>query len=605
MKRFVHLLNYFLLLLNLLFPELSQAQSSVYHTPDQVQEWIKQIEASHPGIVTSVKIASSPGERPLNVIRIGKELKPDMETVPSIFVGANLEGNRPLTTEGAIFLAETILSDPAHIDSLNWYIIPLGNPDAAARFFETPLYEDPRNDMPTNDDRDDQTDEDGVNDLNGDGWISRMRVIDPAGEWIISDKDPRLMRKADPQKGEQGVYSVYTEGNDEDGDGEFNEDGPGGTNVGVNFPQFFKHFTTSGGLFPGSAPEAYGIMKFVFEHPDIAMIVSLGSTNWCYTPPKGERKGEKDLNKISLSERQARQFNLNTNRIYTITELVEIFKVENPQSNIDEGILAGYLDLGAVLNPQEGDLVFYKKYAKAYKSYLKEKGVQEERIEPAPAPDGSLELWGYFQVGVPVFSMDLWGMNKIDTAKSDAETGQSELALDQAMLAFADNHPEHKGFVEWKAFDHPTLGSVEIGGFVPYFGTTPPGEWADSLLQIQIPWIFQLARELPSLHIYEVKTSEKGNGIYQLDIWTENRSFIPFPTNMGKRNMQPAPAILSVEGEQIEFVSGYRRTPITSIEGHSRIKTTLIIQKEKPGKITLKLDSKTAGHDELTINIGG
>jgi hypothetical protein len=339
-------------------------------------------------------------------------------------------------------------------------------------------------------------------------------------------------------------------------------------------------------------------MKFVFEHPNIAMIVSLGSTNWCYTPPKGGRKGEADLNNIRLSERQARQFNLNQNRTYTLTELVEIFKAENPQSNVDESILAGYLDLGAALNPQEGDLLFYNKYAKAYKSYLKEKGVQQERIEPAPAPDGSMELWGYFQVGVPVFSLDLWAMNRTDTSKS-------ELALEEAMLAFADDHPEYKGFVEWKTFDHPTLGTVEIGGFVPYFGTTPPGEWADSILQLQIPWIFELARELPDLHIYEVKTSEKGNGIYQLDIWMENRSFIPFPTQMGKRNMQPAPAVLSLEGEQIEFVSGYRRTPISSIGGNARIKTTLIIQKEKPGKITLKLDSVTAGHDQVTLNIGG
>ena len=598
MKRSIHLLNYFLLLTIQAIPGFSQSRFTAYHTPDQVQTWIKKIETSQPGIVSSVTIATSPGERPLQVIRIGKELATEMEKVPSIFVGANLEGNRPLATEGAIFLAETILSDPAHIDSLIWYIMPLGNPDAAARFFEPPLYEDPRNDFPTNDDRDDQVDEDGVNDLNGDGWITMMRVIDPAGEWIISDKDPRLMRKADQKKGEQGAYSVYTEGKDEDGDGEYNEDGPGGTNVGINFPQFFKHFTASGGLFPGSAPEAYGIMKFVFEHPNIAMIVSLGSTNWCYTPPKGGRKGEADLNNIRLSERQARQFNLNQNRTYTLTELVEIFKAENPQSNVDESILAGYLDLGAALNPQEGDLLFYNKYAKAYKSYLKEKGVQQERIEPAPAPDGSMELWGYFQVGVPVFSLDLWAMNRTDTSKS-------ELALEEAMLAFADDHPEYKGFVEWHTFDHPTLGTVEIGGFVPYFGTTPPGEWADSILQLQIPWIFELARELPDLHIYEVKTSEKGNGIYQLDIWMENRSFIPFPTQMGKRNMQPAPAVLSLEGEQIEFVSGYRRTPISSIGGNARIKTTLIIQKEKPGKITLKLDSVTAGHDQVTLNIGG
>jgi len=596
MKRSFILLNCYLLLSILVFPELSQAQSSNYHTPDQVLSWIKQLEGKHPGLVTSTNITNSPGERPLYLIRIGKEPETNNEANPSIFVGANFEGNRPLATEGAIVLSETILSDPAQYESLNWYILPIGNPDAAARYFKTPVNDDSRNDLPTNDDLDDQTDEDGVNDLNGDGWITKMRVVHPDGEWIVSDKDPRLLQKADPKKGEQGVYKIYSEGTDDDGDGLYNEDGPGGTNVGINFPQLFKHYTADGGKFPGSTPEAYAIMKFVFEHPDIAMIVSLGSTNWCYTPPKGGRKGEADLNKIRLSERQARQFNLDQNRTYTLTELVEIFKAENPQSNIDENMIAGFLGLGAALNPQEGDLLFYEKYAKDYKAFLKEQGADKERFEPLPALDGSFELWGYFQVGVPVFSMDLWGINKKDTGK---------VKLEEAMLAYADSKPGKTGFVEWESFDHPTLGAVEIGGFVPYLGTTPPYEWADSLLTLQLPWILKLAGELPDLHIYDVLATAKGNGIYQLDIWIENRAFIPFPTDMGSRNRQPAPAVLSLEGEQLKFISGYRRTPIPSVGGKSRIKTSLLIQMEKPGDILLKLESPAAGQDFQTIQIGG
>ena len=593
MKRIFFLFTCFLLLSFLVFPVISKAQSSTYHTPDQVLTWIKQIERTHPAVVTSTIIASSPGDRPLTLIRIGKETKPGGISNPSIFVGANLEGNRPLATEGAIFLAETILSDPVHFDSLNWYIMPLGNPDAAAKFFEAPLFEDSRNGQSTNDDRDDQTDEDSVNDLNGDGWITKMRVIHPEGEWIISDADPRLMQKADPKKGEQGVYKIYTEGSDDDGDGLYNEDGPGGTNVGINFPQLFKHYTADGGLFPGSTPESYAIMKFVFDHPDIAMIVSFGSTNWCYTSPKGGRKGEADLNNIRLSERQSRYLNADPKRAYSLAELVEIFKAENPQADIDESRMMGMLGLGAALNPQEGDLLFYEKYASDYKTFLKEKGADEERIEPLPAKDGSFELWGYFQVGVPVFSMDLWGLSKKDSG-----------SVEEAMLDLVDSQPDNFDFADWEAYDHPTLGSVEIGGFVPYSGSTPPYEWSDSLLNLQVPWILKLAGELPDLHIYETLTTAKGNGIYQLDIWVENKAFIPFHTDMGSRNRQPAPAVIIIEGEQVKFISGYRRTPISRVGGKSRVKTTLIIQMEKPGDIELRLESKTAGHDLQTINIG-
>jgi hypothetical protein len=593
MKRSFFKFSFFLFVFLLFNPPASKAQSTEYRTPEQVASWINQIEDKNPGSVTSYNIATSPGERPVQVIRIGNSPESAEEGNPSVFVGANLEGDRPLSTEGAIFLAETILSEPAHYDSLNWYILPLGNPDAAARFFSSPLYGDSRNDLPTNDDKDDQTDEDGVNDLNGDGWITKMRVKHPDGVWIVSEEDPRLLLKADPKKGEQGIYKIYSEGTDDDKDGKYNEDGPGGTNVGINFPQLFKHYTASGGSFPGSTPESYAIMKFVFDHPDIAMIVSFGSTNWCLTPPKGGRKGEADLNKIKLSERQARQFNLDHTLIYSLKELVDIIKAENPQMNVDEAMIAGYLGLGAALNPQAGDLLFYEKYAKDFKSFLKDQGVINQKMEPARAQDGSFELWGYFQVGVPVFSMDLWGIEK------------DSLGSEQALLAYADSKPGNKGFVEWELFDHPSLGTVEIGGFVPYLATTPPYEWTDSLLQLQVPWILKLADELPDLHIYEIKTTSNGNGVYQLDIWIENQAFIPFPTDMGSRNRQPAPAVLSIEGEQVEFISGNERTPIGRVAGKSRVKTTLLIHMEKPGKITLKLSSKTAGNDLLTIKIGG
>ena len=150
-----------------------------------------------------------------------------------------------------------------------------------------------------------------------------------------------------------------------------------------------------------------------------------------------------------------------------------------------------------------------------------------------------------------------------------------------------------------------TLGLVEIGGFVPYSCTPPPFEWTDSLLNLQVPWILKLAGELPDLHIYETKATAKGNGIYQLDIWVENRAFIPFPTAMGSRNRQPAPAVLTLEGEHLEFISGFKRTPISRIGGKERVKTTLILQMEKAGEIQLKLESPSTGYDVKSIQIGG
>jgi hypothetical protein len=120
MKRFCSLLNYLLLLTFLVYPENLKAQSTGYLTPDQVSQRIRQMENTYPGVVSARILTNTPGDRPLQLIRIGRDPEAAPGTSPSVFIGANLEGNRPLATEGAIFLAETILSDPAHFDSLNW-----------------------------------------------------------------------------------------------------------------------------------------------------------------------------------------------------------------------------------------------------------------------------------------------------------------------------------------------------------------------------------------------------------------------------------------------------------------------------------------------------
>ena len=127
----------------------------------------------------------------------------------------------------------------------------------------------------------------------------------------------------------------------------------------------------------------------------------------------------------------------------------------------------------------------------------------------------------------------------------------------------------------------------------------------DSILALQIPWVLEMAGELPALYIYDTKVSARGSGVYQLEVWVENRSFIPFPTAMGKGNRQPAPAVLIIESDQLEFLSGYKRTPIHSVDGKSRVKISWVLQADKPEEITLKLESKTAGRDQESIKIGG
>lgn len=392
-----------------------------YHNQNEVSGIMRDLQSKNPGIVKIHDLAVSPGKRQVQLYEIGSEINSEKKLIPAVLIVANMEGNAPLGTEAALYLADSIAGGKELYKNFTWYILPAGNPDASERFFRKPLYKDTRNDLVSNDDMDDQTDEDGFEDLDGNGFITMMRVKSPDGEWLPVSSDPRLMKKADAAKGEKGIYKLYTEGVDNDRDGKYNEDVAGGTNVGLNFPHLFKFFVPENGLYPGSSPEAFGLMKFVFSHPELAMTFSFGSSNFCTTPPKGGRAGSVDMEKITIPEDIAKAFGADPSKTYSMKEIMDLVKPMVPAGiELDESMIASFLGLGAIVNPLNEDLAFYKKLAEEYAAYLKKSGMTADRFDPEDGKDGSFELWSYYHLGLPVFSMDLWSVPKPKEEKTSS-----------------------------------------------------------------------------------------------------------------------------------------------------------------------------------------
>ncbi|MGB3922970.1 MAG: M14 family zinc carboxypeptidase [Bacteroidales bacterium] len=601
-----------LLVALLLLPEPISATRK-YSDPAAVNRSIEQLRQANPSLVKVHKFAVTPGGREMLMIEIGKS----GTSVPAVLVGANFSGLTPLATEAAMSLASRVVSDASLNGKLTWYILPIGNPDAYARFFTRPLWSDPGNGRLFNDDTDDQTDEDGYNDLDGNGIITRMRVKAHDGTWVPVEGEPRLMRKADAAKGERGIYKLYTEGIDDDGDGQYNEDVPGGTNINNNFPHLFKKFGRRSGLYPGSEPESEAMLRFAFSHPEIAMVIAFGQTNYLLSPPKGGRKGSIDTGSIRIPREMGASLGIDVSRTYTLAEVIELVQpMLPPGMTADESMIASFLGLGEVVNPMPDDMIFYNEISSDYKEYLKKKGITAERLDPAQPEEGSFELWAYYHLGVPVFTIDFWGLpkpkeekkenqgdeKKNDTVKADQQKGDPK---EVAQLAFSDKWLDGRGFTPWKSYKHPTLGEVEIGGFTPFSDNTPPESMIDSLLDLQLPYIPELVKRLPRLAIAEVKTTEKGGGVYQLEAWVTNEGYLSFPIAMGKRNKVPAPAILTLEGERIDILSGKKRTPIGEVGGMKSVKYVWLVRSPKKETLTLRLESKQAGNDSKTTNIGG
>jgi hypothetical protein len=441
---------------------------------------------------------------------------------------------------------------------------------------------------------DELTDEDGPDDLNGDGFITQMRVKDPDGTMIADDKDPRLMKRADPLKGEKGIWKTYPEGLDNDGDGQYNEDGRGGTNVGITFPFLYGYNQPGTGAWCGSETETYSLMQFMTAHPEIAMTMTYGSTNFCLVPPKGGRKSTLNLSAIRLPQRYAQMLNADPEKTYSLEEVKEMLRSTMPPgATVDDAMVAGMLDMGAVVNPIDADAKLYTALADQYKKYLKEKRWTAKRTDPQREKDGTFELWSLYQLGLPTFSMDLWALPK------------PKDSLKNAFMVWNDSLLGAKGFVPWKEFSHPVLGKVEIGGNVPFAETLPLAGQVDSLLTVQVPWIYELASKIPRLEIEELRSEPQGAGLYRLTAWIRNTRQLPFPLAIGQRTKVPPPAILTVTGSNISFISGRERTPLEGLGGFEQRKITWIVRAEKPSDIQVRVAPVNAFGSEKTIRIGG
>lgn len=399
-----------------------------YHNPAEINAAVQDLARAHPAFSRVHVLAKSPGGRDLLLLEVGPETTAKSRLLPSVFVASNMEGAVPLAGEAALYLARLLVEKPELRADRTWYILPCGNPDAASLFFVSPKRLDPRSFTPRNDDQDDQVDEDGPEDLNGDGLITLMRVKDPEGEWMPVPGQLRLMKRADGSKGEKGVYKLYPEGLDNDGDGQYNEDGLGGINVGTNFPQMFKPFAPDSGFWAGSAAESFALMKFFDEHREIGLTFIFGESSTCLNVPRGGRRGQADFSQIKIPERLAPAFGADPARTYSMAEIMEMVKPLVPAGmELTESMVAGFLELGAVVNPLDEDLKFYKELSDKYKEFLKTAKLDGKRLDPAPDKDGSFELWSYYQMGLPSFALDFWTLPEAKEEKKDGALTPEQL----------------------------------------------------------------------------------------------------------------------------------------------------------------------------------
>ncbi len=202
----------------------------------------------------------------------------DPDRKPGMYIDGNIHGNEVQTAETVAYTAWYLCHQYGKLEKVTallneriFYLLPSINPDGRDSWLQRGGYA--RSGMePTDNDRDGLADEDGPEDLNGDGHITMMRKKDPHGRFKLHPDYPQyLMVRTKP--GELGEYEYLGwEGIDNDGDGRINEDSRGGYDMNRNWaydwqPNYIQYGAKE---YPFSQPETRAVSAFVLAHPNIA-----------------------------------------------------------------------------------------------------------------------------------------------------------------------------------------------------------------------------------------------------------------------------------------------------------------------------------------------
>jgi len=646
---------------------------------EEILSSLRSLASQNEKLARIIKIGESYGQRDLIVVELAAKDAPSArppEERPAILVTANLEGLHFLGTEASCRLARKLIEgygkDKVITEILNRrtvYIAPLLNPDAYISWFGRFKWERMGNSRPVDEDNDGQLDEDGPEDLNNDGYITQMRVKDPEGTYIVDPKEPRLMRLADPKKGEKGIYKIYSEGIDNDGDGTINEDPSGGIETNRNFPHDFEYFVKTCGPFPASEPETQALLKFLASRRHIALILNFSTENTILNLQQtGQARAGTD--RVRLPRMYASMLGLEPDQEYTLKEIVEALRSSGMAGGMEitEEMVASFLGLGPAVAIDRQDLPVFEAIQKEYKEGLNKAGLDYPERRARPVQKGSFVAYGYYQYGVPVFSVDIWnvpepkkageketltpdrlksmtseefislGEDRINaflkamgapaslTAASLLEMVRSE-KLTPGRLAemmekmparptlSGEEHPEAyllvwsdtalggQGFINWAPFKHPTLGEVEIGGFIPGLRFLPPADLAEKTIDFHLNFYLDLMRRVPEIEIQEIKASALSEGVYEINVFLTNPGWFPTSTAQGRRAMTswPIRVKLNLNKDQ-ELFSGQPVALIPFINGSGEVKkVTWTIRAKKGSRLAVEAYSPKLGRVARSI----
>lgn len=583
------------------------------------------------------KIGASREGNPIHAITLASD--PDNASqMPALLITAGIDGRHLVGTEAAIRIAMQILEQHDDIlDTMTIYIIPRVNPDATTLNMQTLTMGTIGNSTPIDDDRDRATDEDGPEDLNGDGYITSMRRLNPPinapATELADPDDPRLNIKPDAKEGTQATFSIYPEGLDNDHDGLINEDGTGYVDLNQNFMHRWPEYETHSGAYPLSEPESLAIAKFVFDHPNIVMAITFGLHDNLINSPDSKSK--------DITNRAPKDIDSKDADLYTkVSELYKETTGQREASKSDDSAGSFYAWLYAQRGIPSFAATVWTRPESEKKTDDASESSEDNSKAKTPEPDTSGltpsgvgdisqetldELMAAYEAmtGEPVdesmksqvtpemiegFAAQAGiVVRRVTIPEPEGETKSAKKPKsnkksdDAKWLEYFDS-AGIQGFAEWTPFEHPTLGSVEIGGFLPLAKVNPPADQLDDTAEKQTEFVLKLIEMRPQVKVVGPEIKELTNGLYEVRVAIENTGPMPTSTAFSQSSRTTAPMIVRISSSVEHLISGQRTTSVWGIDGNGgRSEHHWIIRSENINNESIEIVDPRFGNRTITL----
>jgi hypothetical protein len=490
-----------------------------YHDYQESTALLEDLASQYPALARLYSIGTSAtGAREIWCIEIGNHDTGPANTKPATYFDGNQHASEVTGGEVTLFLAHYLLtrygSDPdvtRLVDTRVTYIVQRADPDGAEAYMTGRVDWDPEL-VPgaTDMDGDGQKGEDGPEDIDGDGEILRIRIEDADGGWRVYDRDARIMMRRDGNDTEGPFYRVVSEGIDNDGDGEVNEDPPiTGFISNRNYPAFWA--STDGsfrgrGDYPLQEHNSRLLVDFILSKPQISQIESYHTTSGIHLRPYAARP-DTDFPPQDLQDYSAILAKGTTITTYPVASVYNDFTTIRPGLPPDQ-----------------------------------QPGVRH----------GVFIDWSYVHEGLFSITTELWTMEPFVN-----EMGWGDIPRDKPLFAIPGRYnrpdvqatvlawldanrgaPELSGqrFVDWTAFDHPTLGDVEIGGFTRYWlRNPPPGPFLQSVVEDQARFAVVQALTTPIVKIKDVAVVRTGSDQWAVTATVANEGYLDTSMEQARR----------------------------------------------------------------------